>query len=285
MIQWLFQKKNISEKKKILRPAGWDYFTSPGPQETIFYLRVALFHYAKEEKAPWLSNKTSVYTLSLKVTWFGISITASPLKLHFQILCFFPFQPQIPPVPSECCVCNNYIHQTDLADVSSVFWQNFQIPCDFPWHRFFWAIFPVQWGPCPYYGGGGGFIGFQEILPLQKQKQKGGGGGGGGEKLLKGRREKLYPVLKGVRGANSFGPAIFQFCSPTCQPLVCWQNDIKSYELAETERLHRGLQFCSPPPRNIDVWCDDRSSVLKWHNTQVSGHAGQKLSNWKYNWN
>ena len=32
----------MSKKKSISRPPGWFYFTSPGPQETIFYLRVAL---------------------------------------------------------------------------------------------------------------------------------------------------------------------------------------------------------------------------------------------------
>ena len=41
MIRRLHEKKNISEKKSISRPAGWFYFTSPGPQETLFYLRVA----------------------------------------------------------------------------------------------------------------------------------------------------------------------------------------------------------------------------------------------------
>ena len=41
MIRRLHKKKNISKKKSISRPPGWFYFTSPGPQETIFYLRVA----------------------------------------------------------------------------------------------------------------------------------------------------------------------------------------------------------------------------------------------------
>ena len=37
-------KKKYFEKKSISRPPGWFYFTPPGPQETIFYLRVALGH-------------------------------------------------------------------------------------------------------------------------------------------------------------------------------------------------------------------------------------------------
>ena len=41
MIGRLHKNKNISEKKSISRPPRWFYFTSPGPQETIFYLRVA----------------------------------------------------------------------------------------------------------------------------------------------------------------------------------------------------------------------------------------------------
>ena len=41
MIRRMHKKKNISKKKSISRPPGWFYFTPPGPQETIFYLRVA----------------------------------------------------------------------------------------------------------------------------------------------------------------------------------------------------------------------------------------------------
>ena len=41
IIRRLHKKKNILKKKSISRPPGWFYFTSPGPQETIFYLRVA----------------------------------------------------------------------------------------------------------------------------------------------------------------------------------------------------------------------------------------------------
>ena len=51
MIRRLHEKTNISEKKSISRPAGWFYFTSPGPQETLFYLRVALFTKESTEAA------------------------------------------------------------------------------------------------------------------------------------------------------------------------------------------------------------------------------------------
>ena len=81
--------------------------------------------------------------------------------------------------------------------------------------------------------GGGGQVKF---YPYKKKSFSHAGGGGGTESFgvvltreldvltilkgahpLKGRGEKLYPVLRGEGGggAKSFGLAIFLFCSPT----------------------------------------------------------------------
>ena len=52
--------------------------------------------------------------------------TGYPLKLHFQIPCFFPVRRQIFPVRRQIfpvpiyVICDYYIHKTDLADLSSL---------------------------------------------------------------------------------------------------------------------------------------------------------------------
>ena len=51
-------------------------------------------------------------------------LSGYPLKLQFQIPCFFPVQPQIYLVPIYI-ICDYYIHKTDLADLSS-FKQNWE---------------------------------------------------------------------------------------------------------------------------------------------------------------
>ena len=108
----------------------------------------------------------------------GIWCNRVPTQIAFSnslcFPCYFPARPQIFPAPIYVS-CDYYRHKTDLTDFNffflrqisksllplesenlqlgktkfPVFWENFQIPCVFPYRDFFWpfSVFPVQWVP------------------------------------------------------------------------------------------------------------------------------------------
>ena len=83
---------------------------------------------------PEVNNRASpcrsiIYKIShlMQLASIIVPLTGYPLKLYFQIVfsLFFPCQPHIFPVPIYV-ICDYYIHQTDLADLSS-FKKNLEI--------------------------------------------------------------------------------------------------------------------------------------------------------------
>ena len=114
----------------------------------------------------------TIFFAAPRPLWIQHLLAGYPLKFHFQIPCVFPVfslsDCKFPLCQSIYVICDYYIHQTDLVDISSlkriwefsrkiskyllplesgnlqleqtkfpVFWQHFQIPCVFPDRDFF----------------------------------------------------------------------------------------------------------------------------------------------------